>query len=185
MTTEIPVNNISDDDPSLVITAVVKPEMTIGNKNEFFPNKSPEDSCKSEEKSDASNTQQKVSKGKSGAKKSFSRTTKKKIKTKSRHIENEGHEPVKCEVCHKQIKKSCGLSTHMKFHALGHDIVGKDTPIACEECGKSFKTKQEHRQHFSRVHIGARTKLCPMSNCTKMFKSNGEVKAHLRTHTKR
>lgn len=93
-------------------------------------------------------------------------------------------EPVKCEVCNKFLKRASGLSTHMKFHQLGNASVGKDSPTACKECGKMFKTKQEHRQHFSRVHIGARTKDCPMLGCTKAFKSNGELKAHMRTHSR-
>lgn len=55
-----------------------------------------------------------------------------------------------------------------------------DKPFVCQECGKSFKTKESLRLHL-RIHNGDKPFKC--NQCDAKFNNSSNLKKHVATHS--
>jgi len=99
--------------------------------------------------------------------------------TRSNHLVqhsriHSGDRLYKCHVCNKAFSHSGHLNRHMRVHT-------GDKPCKCSLCNKSFCESSGLRKHKRNVHSDRRPYWCPF--CVKMFKTNIDLKSHLRIHT--
>jgi len=83
---------------------------------------------------------------------------------------SEREDKTQCNICGKSLRKHS-----LKDHLLNHS---SERPFSCNECDKSFITKQVLEKH-----INAHTRPFHCDQCPKSFSSNHKLKAHLKVHT--
>ncbi|XP_039438784.1 zinc finger protein 699-like [Culex pipiens pallens] len=85
--------------------------------------------------------------------------------------------PCSAEGCGKQFDSASTLRKHFKImHTNIRDHV-------CKICGRGFAIASGLSGHMRTTHCTEKTHGCP--ECGKLFKTPGEVKLHLKIHTKR
>ncbi|XP_053674584.1 transcription factor grauzone-like [Anopheles nili] len=84
------------------------------------------------------------------------------------------HEPVRCNVCDKQLMGSQGLKAHMqKMH-------GKDTSLICPTCGKEFRCQTAMDRHLN-AHMGIVTiEKVQCDKCERWFDGKYNLRRHIR-----
>ena len=86
------------------------------------------------------------------------------------------HRKLTCKVCDKSFYKPRSYQKHLYVH--------KDSKHVCITCGKGFAFKSQLDAHMP-VHSGTRIHLCPERNCSKRFTHSGDLKKHVKTHSKK
>ena len=94
---------------------------------------------------------------------------------KYNHHYREKHPPLPCPYCTRSFNAPCYLSRHLYSHA--------EVMYECEKCDKGFAFKSEFTTH-KRRHINDNDYVCMKANCSKRFKRESELKAHVKTHRK-
>jgi len=84
-----------------------------------------------------------------------------------------GDKPYKCHVCDKAFSHSGTLNDHMTLHT--------GDKFKCSLCNDSFLQQSSLYQHKRNVHSNRKPYHCPY--CGKLFKTNSELKCHVRIHT--
>ena len=86
------------------------------------------------------------------------------------------HRKLTCKMCDKSFNKPRSYQKHLYDH--------KDSKHACNTCGKGFAFKSQLDAHIP-THSGVRTHLCPEWGCRKSFTHPGDLKKHVKTHSKK
>ena len=86
------------------------------------------------------------------------------------------HRKLTCKVCDKSFNKPRSYQKHLYIH--------KDSKHVCNTCGKGFAFKSQLDAHTP-THSGVRTHPCPKRNCSKSFTHPGDLKKHVKTHSKK
>ena len=86
------------------------------------------------------------------------------------------HRKLTCKVCDKSFNKPRSYQKHLYVH--------KDSKHKCNTCGKSFAFKSQLDARMP-THSGVRMHLCPEQNCSKNFTHPGDLKKHVKTHSKK
>ena len=79
----------------------------------------------------------------------------------------------KCRFC-------TNTEQHLNKHISGH--LNK-RQFNCDKCNKRFKWKSNLVQHKHHIHSNDRPFVCPVSDCGKGFKTNGELNSHKAIHS--
>jgi uncharacterized C2H2 Zn-finger protein len=89
------------------------------------------------------------------------------------HVQDEhGDASWECEQCKKVFKKKGNYTTHLKL------VHGNLETIACDVCGKEFKTRKYLKQHYV-IHTGEKNYICPVKVCGKAFAQNHVRRSHV------
>ena len=84
------------------------------------------------------------------------------------------HGIVRCDQCSKAFSTQSSLDKHKYTH--------KELPFVCDACGDKFPFQSRLDQHMIK-HV--QNKLaCPIKNCSKFFKGQGDLNYHIHTHKK-
>ena len=92
---------------------------------------------------------------------------------KEHQFTHTGTKPYACQHCDKSFGHPNDLTKHQRIHT-------GERPYPCAKCGMSFRRSQTLRNHVFRKH--ERKVSFPCSNCTKVFKTEGRLEQHLRSH---
>jgi predicted transcriptional regulator len=77
-----------------------------------------------------------------------------------------------CDKCEKTFTKKNNYQKHCK------NVHGNSKLLACDRCGKNFKTKKYLRQHQF-IHTGEKNYVCPVQYCEKSFAQNHVLRNHV------
>ena len=86
------------------------------------------------------------------------------------------HRKLTCKVCDKSFNKPHSYQKHLYIH--------KDSKHVCNTCGKGFAFKSQLDAHMP-THSGVHMHPCPKKNCSKSFTHPGDLKKHVKTHSKK
>ena len=86
------------------------------------------------------------------------------------------HRKLACKVCDKSFDKPCSYQKHLYVH--------KESKQICNTCGKGFAFKSQLAAHIP-IHSGVRMHQCTKPNCSKSFTHPGDLKKHVKTHSKK
>ena len=85
------------------------------------------------------------------------------------------HQKLTCKVCDKSFYKPRSYQKHLYVH--------KDSKQVCNTCGKGFAFKSQLDAHMP-THSGICMHQCPEQNCDRSFTHPGDLKKHVKTHSK-
>jgi len=85
-----------------------------------------------------------------------------------------GEKLFECTVCSKRFSRSDSLVVHSRIHS-------GEKPYKCSLCNNSFTQLGHLQLHERRAHSNSRSCECPF--CGKLFKTNMNLKQHVRIHT--
>ena len=86
------------------------------------------------------------------------------------------HQKLKCQDCDKTFTKPRSYQKHLYLH--------KKPNHQCDTCGKGFSFCSQLNSHMP-VHASTRTHCCTIPGCEKSFTPAGDLKKHLKTHSKK
>ena len=86
------------------------------------------------------------------------------------------HWNISCKGCDKTFDKPRSYEKHLYAHKLSR--------LICNTCGKGFAFKSQLDAHTP-THSGVRKHHCTETKCSKSFTHPGDLKKHLRTHSKK
>ena len=86
------------------------------------------------------------------------------------------HQKLKCQDCDKTFTKLQSYQKHMYLH--------KRPNHRCDICGKGFSFHSQLTTHLP-VHTTSHTHHCTSPKCDKSFTHAGDLKKHLKTHSKK
>ncbi|KAG2467404.1 GZF1 protein, partial [Polypterus senegalus] len=116
-----------------------------------------------------------------------------------------GEKPYKCKACDRMFTDKSILRRHVAVHdrkahwrtylidlttkkdhnwskieTLTDGCLAGEKPFMCENCGKSFASK-EYLKHHSRIHTGSKPFKCDI--CSRMFAQRNSLHQHIKVHT--
>ena len=86
------------------------------------------------------------------------------------------HRKLKCQDCDKTFTKPRSYQKHLYLH--------KKPNHQCVTCGKGFSFHSQLNSHVP-VHVSTRTHSCTSPGCNKSFTHAGDLRKHLKTHSKK
>ena len=86
---------------------------------------------------------------------------------------HENHDPVTCADC----GKTCSTPSSLAHHSYKH----KERNCQCGTCQESFAFKSELNEHEF-LHRTGRSFICVAKNCGKSFKTEPQLKKHVKVH---
>ena len=86
------------------------------------------------------------------------------------------HRKLKCPDCDKSFTKPQSYQKHMYLH--------KNSKHMCDTCGKGFSFRSQLIAHLP-VHSNLHEHHCTSPKCNKSFTHAGDLKKHVRTHSKK
>ena len=86
------------------------------------------------------------------------------------------HRNLKCSDCNKSFNKPRSYQKHLYLH--------KKPNHRCDICGKGFSFRSQLTAHLP-VHTSLRTHCCTSPKCNRSFTHAGDLKKHLKTHSKK